>query len=285
MPIFYQYYRKTEENGNNQNGRKRKLSISTNENDEASRYNQGWAEEVAKNLKCPVCFELPRKGSHIYGCKNGHFLCPFCTKKINRCPECREQGFNSRQLAIEKLLSTIPTEYLEYSCRFCEFQSSLEELTGHEYACNERKFNCPRSRCRFSGNLKDILRHNQESNCCYMAEKKNNDEQKEVFKFRFRDLEEESIFLKNTDVSWKPVAFVSETMVKKGMSCLFIKRLANGEWKFLVKTYGPRLRMTITVFNVDKPDPAYSFQGMYYYEIPYSLKKILSRDDSMNIVF
>ena len=96
-----------------------------------------------------------------------------------------------------------------------------------------------------------------------MAEKRNNDEQKEVFKFHLKDLEEESVFLRNTELSWKPVAFVSETMLKKGMSYLFVTRLANGEWKFLVKTYGSRLRMTITVFNVEKPDPAYSFHGMY----------------------
>ena len=37
-------------------------------------------EDVKKEVECPVCMEIPRKGP-IYACPNGHLVCQRCKGK------------------------------------------------------------------------------------------------------------------------------------------------------------------------------------------------------------
>ena len=58
-------------------------------------------------LNCPVCFDLPRPGQIIYGCRNGHHVCQKCQKSIAKCPMCRDTEIKCRQLMLEEVMKTI----------------------------------------------------------------------------------------------------------------------------------------------------------------------------------
>jgi len=119
-------------------------------------------DDMKKEIECPVCLEVPRKGP-IFSCPNGHLVCQKC--KRESCPTCREVMGDNKSLVAVKLI-----ERILHDCKFveCEEEFPLNEIDEHEKSCKHRVVTCPHSRCVLKVPLSKLLAH-LESNrfCCY----------------------------------------------------------------------------------------------------------------------
>ena len=72
--------------------------------------------DLASLFECPVCFDyaLPP----ILQCQSGHIVCSACRPKLQCCPTCRGPLGNIRNLAMEKVASTVmfPCKYASSGC-------------------------------------------------------------------------------------------------------------------------------------------------------------------------
>jgi len=123
-------------------------------------------DHLTKQVECPVCLEVPRKGP-IYTCPNGHLVCKKC--KQEDCPICREaMGRNKSLVAVEII------EKILHKCKFvnCKEKFPLgEELAGHEKTCKHRIVNCPYIRCDEKFALSCALEHIGKKSCSYTRAK------------------------------------------------------------------------------------------------------------------
>ena len=119
-------------------------------------------DDMKKEIECPVCLEVPRKGP-IFSCPNGHLVCQKC--KRESCPTCREVMGDNKSLVAVKLI-----ERILHDCKFveCEEEFPLNEIDEHEKSCKHRVVTCPHSLCVLKVPLSKLLAH-LESNrfCCY----------------------------------------------------------------------------------------------------------------------
>merc|ERR1719334_422737 len=76
----------------------------------------GGNTDLASLFECPVCFDyvLPP----ILQCQSGHLVCANCRPKLTCCPTCRGALGNIRNLAMEKVASTVqfPCKYASSGC-------------------------------------------------------------------------------------------------------------------------------------------------------------------------
>ena len=71
----------------------------------------------------------------IYQCPNGHSCCSTCRSKLTRCPECRVEYTQARNITLERLLEKVPMCKFE-GCGFTATDSDNPELlVDHEKDC------------------------------------------------------------------------------------------------------------------------------------------------------
>ena len=122
-------------------------------------------EDVKKEVECPVCMEIPRKGP-IYACPNGHLVCQRCkVTTLKTCPVCREaMGQNKSLLAVALI------EKIHHDCKYdeCEEVFKLDDLTDHEKVCKHRSVSCPYEICDKKLALSKLVDHlKSSSKCCW----------------------------------------------------------------------------------------------------------------------
>ncbi|XP_047030773.1 cysteine and histidine-rich protein 1 homolog isoform X1 [Helicoverpa zea] len=100
-------------------------------------------------LCCAVCLDLPQAA--VYQCSNGHLMCAPCFTHLladarlrdeaATCPNCRveiSKTSASRNLAVEKTVSELPSE-----CKYCTCVFPRHSLQHHEEnTCEERLTGC-----------------------------------------------------------------------------------------------------------------------------------------------
>ncbi|XP_047030777.1 cysteine and histidine-rich protein 1 homolog isoform X3 [Helicoverpa zea] len=98
-------------------------------------------------LCCAVCLDLPQAA--VYQCSNGHLMCAPCFTHLladarlrdeaATCPNCRveiSKTSASRNLAVEKTVSELPSE-----CKYCTCVFPRHSLQHHEEnTCEERQY-------------------------------------------------------------------------------------------------------------------------------------------------
>ncbi|KFM63131.1 E3 ubiquitin-protein ligase SIAH1-like [Stegodyphus dumicola] len=114
--------------------------------------------DLASLFECPVCFDyvLPP----ILQCQNGHLVCASCRLKLTCCPSCRGPIGNIRNLAMEKVATTVffPCKYSQSGCKQ---QLMHTEKTDHEELCEFRPYSCPcpGAQCKWFGSLDQVMPH------------------------------------------------------------------------------------------------------------------------------
>ncbi|CAG0922179.1 unnamed protein product [Notodromas monacha] len=118
----------------------------------------GPVNDLAQLFECPVCFDyvLPP----ILQCSSGHLVCSTCRPKLTCCPTCRGALGNIRNLAMEKVASTVmfPCKYASSGCNVSLLHT---EKVEHEDCCEFRPYTCPcpGSSCKWLGSLEQVMPH------------------------------------------------------------------------------------------------------------------------------
>ena len=108
---------------------------------------------ILSQLECPVCTQYMRPP--ITFCANGHNICNICKQRVQRCPTCRQQLLNARNLTLEKLATEV-----NYSCVYrnygCREIYKLDLIGGHQEKCQYIPQACPVNKlylgtCTWSG--------------------------------------------------------------------------------------------------------------------------------------
>uniref|UniRef100_A0A1B6ER71 E3 ubiquitin-protein ligase n=1 Tax=Cuerna arida TaxID=1464854 RepID=A0A1B6ER71_9HEMI len=114
--------------------------------------------DLASLFECPVCFDyvLPP----ILQCQSGHLVCSNCRPKLTCCPTCRGPLGNIRNLAMEKVASTVlfPCKYSTSGCTMSLLHTLKAE---HEEICEYRPYSCPcpGASCKWQGALEQVMPH------------------------------------------------------------------------------------------------------------------------------
>ncbi|KAK8392291.1 hypothetical protein O3P69_017698 [Scylla paramamosain] len=118
----------------------------------------GGNTELASLFECPVCFDyvLPP----ILQCQSGHLVCANCRPKLTCCPTCRGPLGNIRNLAMEKVASTVMFP-CKYSSSGCSATLLHTDKTEHEDTCEFRPYMCPcpGASCKWQGSLEQVMPH------------------------------------------------------------------------------------------------------------------------------
>ncbi|GFG36112.1 hypothetical protein Cfor_03754 [Coptotermes formosanus] len=114
--------------------------------------------DLASLFECPVCFDyvLPP----ILQCQSGHLVCSNCRPKLTCCPTCRGPLGNIRNLAMEKVASTVMFP-CKYSTSGCAVSLLHTEKGEHEETCEFRPYSCPcpGASCKWQGSLEQVMPH------------------------------------------------------------------------------------------------------------------------------
>ena len=90
--------------------------------------------EVAFDLACPICFELP--AGEVHQCFEGHCYCVDCWRRLHprRCPECRDPiTLRNRSRAQEARIAALPA-----ICDHCDQTTTRGAMAEHLRACQQR---------------------------------------------------------------------------------------------------------------------------------------------------
>jgi len=120
-------------------------------------------EDLKKEVECPICMEIPRKGP-VYACPNGHLVCQRCkVTTLKTCPVCREAMGQNRSLLAVALI-----EKIHHDCKYdeCDEVFKLDELSDHEKVCKHRSVRCPYGACDKKLALSELFVHLRSSNKC-----------------------------------------------------------------------------------------------------------------------
>jgi len=115
---------------------------------------------LKKQIECPVCLEVPRKGP-VFSCLNGHLVCQNCKRET--CPTCREAVGDNKSLVAVAVI-----ERVLHDCKFveCEKEFALEHIEEHENNCKHRFVACPYYyQCDQRVPLSKILEHLERNAC------------------------------------------------------------------------------------------------------------------------
>ena len=94
--------------------------------------------EVAFDLACPICFELP--AGEVHQCFEGHCYCVDCWRRLHprRCPECRDPiTLRNRSRAQEARIAALPA-----ICDHCDQTTTRGAMAEHLRACQQRPITC-----------------------------------------------------------------------------------------------------------------------------------------------
>lgn len=114
--------------------------------------------DLASLFECPVCMDyaLPP----ILQCQSGHIVCTACRSKLSSCPTCRGNLDNIRNLAMEKLASSVLFP-CKYSTSGCPEAFHYTSKADHEVVCEYRPYDCPcpGASCKWLGELEQVMPH------------------------------------------------------------------------------------------------------------------------------
>lgn len=114
--------------------------------------------DLATLFECPVCFDyaLPP----IMQCQSGHIVCSSCRPKLSSCPTCRGQLGNIRNLAMEKVATTVMFP-CKYSTTGCPASLLYTDKPDHEETCDFKPYccPCPGASCKWQGSLDQVMVH------------------------------------------------------------------------------------------------------------------------------
>jgi E3 ubiquitin-protein ligase SIAH1 len=132
-------------------------------------------QSLLTELECPVCLEYIRPPIRL--CENGHKICNICRQKVNRCPSCRQEFLDIRNLALEDLARQVkyPCKYRSYGCTEL---FNHDTVGKHQKICLHIPQNCPVAKlafgkCSWTGSYSDIKGHLKENHaevCCEYVE-------------------------------------------------------------------------------------------------------------------
>ena len=116
------------------------------------------AEDLQEEFQCPVCLKVPRS-TPIYQCPQGHIHCKSCHPQLSRCPICRSEIGNIRNLILEKIIARLPRQ-----CNFHEYGCLVEnqlpqDIIEHEEKCHFRTMNCLVKFCLHTYPICDAVQH------------------------------------------------------------------------------------------------------------------------------
>ncbi|PSN33464.1 hypothetical protein C0J52_24443 [Blattella germanica] len=115
--------------------------------------------DILKELECPVCLELMQPP--ILLCKNGHSVCNQCRRSMDKCPICRSEFVDTRNVIAENLSRSV-----KHPCKFhnsgCIEKFLSSDKSKHEDKCVYRPRKCPFSNvdlCPWLGALCQMKEH------------------------------------------------------------------------------------------------------------------------------
>lgn len=112
--------------------------------------------ELLVELECPVCTKY--MSPPIRQCSTGHSICEECRNKLSKCPLCKENFTDAKNLSLEALASK-----MHYPCinkdAGCKAKLPFNDRVKHEASCKYKHFKCGLDKCSWSGNYCEIESH------------------------------------------------------------------------------------------------------------------------------
>ena len=116
-------------------------------------------EALLKDLECPACMQYIVPPIEL--CTKGHNICSKCRKRVQRCPRCRAEFTEIRNLVLENI-----ARRQKYPCinrdSGCLDLLSFEHIAEHPAVCVYGKIECPlhlRNLCSWNGLKNDLKEH------------------------------------------------------------------------------------------------------------------------------
>jgi len=180
-------------------------------------------KDLKKQVECPVCLEVPRKGP-VFACPNGHLVCQKC--KRENCPTCRGAVGDNKSLVAVAII-----EKILHDCKFvqCEEEFALEEIEEHEKHCEHRVVACPYyEECDQRVSLSKLLEHLERKPCGRRrAPIVVNEYVSEIARYEANTRE---LFESRNGLHWK-VATYSHAGY---LLALRVNKSANNMWQFII---------------------------------------------------
>ena len=115
-------------------------------------------------VECPVCLNLPRQGSPMPVCSNGHFVCLACRDQIRQAAGLEEAKCPSCMVVLGNATSVLASRVIQRATHECEHDGCEEKipfahLEKHRLACLFRKVLCPG--CRIEKTVQEVAQHVQ----------------------------------------------------------------------------------------------------------------------------
>jgi len=127
-------------------------------------------EDLLRELECPVCKEYMVPPIKL--CTNGHNVCSKCRESVQRCPTCRGELLDTRNMALENIARS-----QKYPCanrqRGCLELFSVEHIAEHHADCVYGKIKCPLhllNKCSWNGLKNDLKEHVKTTHSDYLLE-------------------------------------------------------------------------------------------------------------------
>ena len=101
-------------------------------------------DDLSKNLllelECPVCMEymLPP----ITMCMNGHNICNSCKSKLDKCPSCKGNFTDIKNLSLENICRKVKFP-CKYAANGCAEVFPMDTITKHQAKCPYSRYKCP----------------------------------------------------------------------------------------------------------------------------------------------
>ncbi|XP_003802573.1 E3 ubiquitin-protein ligase SIAH1-like [Otolemur garnettii] len=114
--------------------------------------------DLASVFECAVCLDyvLPP----ILQCQLGHLVCSNCRQKLTSCPTCWGPLGSIRNLAMEKVASSVLFP-CKYASSGCGITLPPTEKADHEELCEFKPYSCPCPgvSCQWQGSLEAVMPH------------------------------------------------------------------------------------------------------------------------------
>ena len=127
-------------------------------------------EALLKDLECPACMQYMVPPIEL--CTKGHNICSKCRKRVQRCPRCRAEFTEIRNLVLENI-----ARRQKYPCinrdSGCLDLLSFEHIAEHPAVCVYGKIECPlhlRNLCSWNGLKNDLNEHGKAARPKYFRE-------------------------------------------------------------------------------------------------------------------
>jgi E3 ubiquitin-protein ligase SIAH1 len=116
-------------------------------------------EDLLRDLECPVSMEY--RVPPIMLCTNGHNICSKCREIVQRCPTCRAQFSEIRNVVLENIIRKQKYHCANRQSGCLDF-FSIDHIAQHQAVCEYRKIKCPFQinwNCPWKGFKSDLKEH------------------------------------------------------------------------------------------------------------------------------